>query len=1294
MHTPNMKRKPSGFALVVTLSLMVLLTIVAVSLLTLSAVTLRTTSQAAAQAEARANARMALIVAIGELQKQLGPDQRISANGSILSASQVKHPHWTGVWDSWIAGPLPASRNPNYPSAVSHHQTIGSQPDGSMRPAYSSKNNHFRSWLLSLNPTEATNPETPKLLTLGGDAMPEKNSTAARLVGEGSLGADAIADHVAARLLSVKKGATASAPTSGRFAWWVGDESQKANIMDNSYKTKGPANLVERLNRQQAPASLGNSTIAGLDNVADQSSFALIPSRNSLALVNGATDRVTEQFYDITYTSLGVLADVREGGLKRDLSTILERAINPDEVYNFINVEDFRRAESLKRNADDFMLYRFDNLVNSISPTGEAAVPIQDLAAYYQLYNRYRSGSMGGIQYSSNESSPSNNHLGNGIMVSNPDYGVTGTDLDKYLRQYTALYRNPVVVKIEIILSYITEQIDPAPVPTRDNPSPDTHLLRIGVSPAVTLWNPNNVPMVMNINDPNFYSYRLRETPIPLRFEFKKMANPNDPNPQLINVDFNKVTNTQQGELYTLYVSGNYPAVFEPGESKVFALRFASNTSAGTATNSVDFLNRAQNLAENFMADCELVPGWNPEKFIRPIKGGRAGTGVEHIFSFKATDYIAASIDVGGYNTFEMSTTQQSRTKRSLEATRYHFRTFQFNSRLSADAAYRNSVVYQGFPLEGSPLISNPAPRKIEVPKKSAETLINAMRNPFNPRDDLPATFFYYGLKAGTETHESSHATGVDGSGRRFPSRPFTHSTTMGQAFLDSMDPASLYNYGWNWFFLPADNLNDVPVEISQGNSGYYGGGFTAENGVTHAIQQQLPLTPPISIATLSHAHLGNFSIATEAPAAGYTGLVNPTTTEAWRRTTATGFDGLAPHTLQAIGNSYAHPNIPPDKALTTWNRQYAGTTVTSEPFADHSYLANKALWDEFYFSSIYARPSAVKIFSDPKTVEYVAREFFFDQKPLPNPRIVPYLNGFDESQLDALLTEYDKFKDGFADKIAARLMVEGPFNINSTSVAAWKALFSSLKGQDITYLDAKSALVVGTNLDFDKIDGVPLPGGPLPNGKAYQGSSSDPSDREQWAGFRELTDAEIEELAVAMVKQVKLRGPFLSLSEFVNRRLDAGASARELALKGALQAALDDPDVSINRGFRDKLRNFTAAEKSFVNNAKFPQAMEGPVAYGSAAYVDQADILRSFPAQLTPRGDTFVIRTYGDSLDAAGNVVARAWCEAVVQRTPEYIDPVDAPEAKQSGLTSVSNRVFGRRLAIIQFRWLNASEI
>ena len=90
---------------------------------------------------------------------------------------------------------------------------------------------------------------------------------------------------------------------------------------------------------------------------------------------------------------------------------------------------------------------------------------------------------------------------------------------------------------------------------------------------------------------------------------------------------------------------------------------------------------------------------------------------------------------------------------------------------------------------------------------------------------------------------------------------------------------------------------------------------------------------------------------------------------------------------------------------------------------------------------------------------------------------------------------------------------------------------------------------------------------------------------------------------------------------------------------------------------------------------------------------IDQADILRHCGSMLTPRGDTFLIRTYGDSLDANGKVMARAWCEAVVQRNPVYVDRTDDSHAKFANLNS-TNQMFGRKLQIISFRWLNANEV
>ena len=107
-----------------------------------------------------------------------------------------------------------------------------------------------------------------------------------------------------------------------------------------------------------------------------------------------------------------------------------------------------------------------------------------------------------------------------------------------------------------------------------------------------------------------------------------------------------------------------------------------------------------------------------------------------------------------------------------------------------------------------------------------------------------------------------------------------------------------------------------------------------------------------------------------------------------------------------------------------------------------------------------------------------------------------------------------------------------------------------------------------------------------------------------------------------------------------------------------------------------------------------FTEALNGPIAYGSTPYVDQADVLQNMGSLLTPRGDTFVVRTYGDSLDKNGKVMARAWCEAIVQRTPDYSDTADEDYLKFSELSSDVNKRFGRKFYVVNFRWLNPKEI
>lgn len=97
-----------GSALVAAVSLLVLLALVALGMLSLSAISLRSAGNASAMDEAKANARLALMIAIGELQKEVGPDMRITSTAALLDRNpetlemdDVSQSNWLASYDSW-----------------------------------------------------------------------------------------------------------------------------------------------------------------------------------------------------------------------------------------------------------------------------------------------------------------------------------------------------------------------------------------------------------------------------------------------------------------------------------------------------------------------------------------------------------------------------------------------------------------------------------------------------------------------------------------------------------------------------------------------------------------------------------------------------------------------------------------------------------------------------------------------------------------------------------------------------------------------------------------------------------------------------------------------------------------------------------------------------------------------------------------------------------------------------------------------------------------------------------------
>ena len=361
-------------------------------------------------------------------------------------------------------------------------------------------------------------------------------------------------------------------------------------------------------------------------------------------------------------------------------------------------------------------------------------------------------------------------------------------------------------------------------------------------------------------------------------------------------------------------------------------------------------------------------------------------------------------------------------------------------------------------------------------------------------------------------------------------------------------------------------------------------------------------------------------------------------------------------HTWQTnypVSNSYPQPRVQRDRLF-----------FSSSNFGYHydgSFLWNDIFWDRFYFST-YPQ----------------AGSFDFATDKLVNARYAPFR--------DRSLVAWDYAENFRGDgnpatvansrRAAQNLLVEGAFNINSTSVEAWKAVFSSLKNVPVAAETATTAPYART-LYPDPLRG---------SSGAATGLSAD-----SWSGFRDLTRDNIQALAEEMVLQIRKRGPFLSLSDFVNRRLVPSASdPHRMGLSGALQAAIDRV-VNQRNDVTAPLNALTSTtvSNSFQENAYIlPNGLAG-----FPGYLLQADVLSALGATLAARSDTFTIRTYGDSVNpATGEVTGRAWCEAVVQRFPDYVEPSIAATATPA--VNSTNEKFGRRFQIVSFRWLSPEDI
>ncbi|HSH96627.1 MAG TPA: hypothetical protein VK968_20935, partial [Roseimicrobium sp.] len=370
-----------GFALLITITLLAFLVLLLVSLASLTRVETQVASNGQQLAQARQNALMALNIALGQLQKYTGPDQRVTARadlktnyagGPLATDAESSTPYvdfwktrsrsWTGVWGN-TATSIGYSLLPNQITAPGNTPTLigwlvsgnegGTFTLGASGQTQSPSTPKFTPDLQVAGLTNGIKPLTATLtFPVANAAAGTSTTNGILLVGPtstsgGGSALDRAQNYVVAPLVDIQvpanlvpglSGATATA--IGRYAYWVGDEGVKARVnLRDSYLQQTTAadqtayQAYSFITAQRSAVELVNYDSANLLQLTDypapsaSAGVDRLYSSSQLPLLGGTTGAQTNlrsasrsRFHDLTAASYGVLADTYAGGLKKDIT--------------------------------------------------------------------------------------------------------------------------------------------------------------------------------------------------------------------------------------------------------------------------------------------------------------------------------------------------------------------------------------------------------------------------------------------------------------------------------------------------------------------------------------------------------------------------------------------------------------------------------------------------------------------------------------------------------------------------------------------------------------------------------------------------------------------------------------------------------------------------------------------------------------------------------------------------------------------------------------------------------------
>lgn len=1371
-------RSRRGFSLVVSLVMMALMLMIVITLVSFVYVQSKLTESRIKRTQAQLNAISGMRIALGQLQLLTGDDQRVTATADIFGDSgneslPTGEPldgkrFWTGVW---ATGGLDKTKirdwsvyNPNKKPFLGW---LVSDYDSS-KEVYSPNENPVSS------STASTNSSNLLKVVQNAFTFDDEKVDIITLVGAGSLGEnkDAADEYtlskrqVKVRRVALTKYSAASTeairPTTGGFAYWVGDEGVKArvNIPDDSYEGFLKNSDWER-NFNTVAHRNGVSLIDGLENFekwwekdagtvtkVGSTRLGYVSSVSNLPLyaetVGGTkADTVQENaqklFHDISFTSTGIFTDTYNGGLKTDLSLAFEmpwfsesgwtkgfrdyKQFHGSGETNDLNLKSKFSAgmpsdeKWWTEQPSDGLGYLYEIATGESQRNGTSEMsylrgPTWDLVRnYYRLYKREieKKGFRGLTPKNSDSwiavgSRPYTYLFGNESQTQSSD-GSGGWLGEKY-NYSTIVTRHPLAEagRYSALLTEFSGKSHSRPGTTQDydKASPNNYHLPIPqamritpivrrvvircsvilnqdtaaicLDPIVTIHNPYNVPI-------EFFGFGTMWTkffPFGIKFiredvdeEGEARVWPGTSSTELLVLD---PANSSASDLFMT--------------NKPYGYRILSRVFAGTT-----------NFSTSPSGTIRMMPGEVKVMFPASSEGALSTVAntIGSLCNFEYNDKSAAARTIStisnnlstikseGSLNFRVEVMPITGNNACVDLDLIPF--YLFYPRSSNNVNLANSTgLKRSWGNVGSTFSDVPDTSDYDL------TQVVAFRRYFE-NDGGTATAdgtFEMTSESGVSNPSKQYFAYIDvrnqgtdasslASPRASNARPWVVEPSGWDADMTERNSG----LGWKKTFEKDTLMN--PVEY-RSEKGFWGDGVGTGDGQSNIVLFEIPTAPLTSLGQLQHVEC---SVLDMEPS-------------------------------YVIGNSYAHVGFKDselDEVLVWPSAGYMksgqarySSTQSPQPRGDTPFAANLQLFDHYFFSGInYGSADTAQ----ESTIDNFITKVFStseNRSPFPNARVELIRDFGDRKESDVK----EDFKD--AEKVARNLTYKGAFNVNSTSVEAWMAVLAGLNGQAVK-IDGKFKEISNSPvIRFMNAIGSGL-GGYTSGGSI---ADNDGDDGNGWRWYATLSDDEVRKIAEKIVDQVRARGPFMSLSDFVNRRLDTGDNGKA----GTIQAAIDDSGVNKTRssGFGDgsgSNPDTTRYPNLFPTNAKFKKA-------GVPGYITQGDILSNIGASLTARSDTFTIRAYGDIAGISGNPEARAWCEAVVQRFPEFIDPqddendemIDVVEFRQNyrnkqndsvtnrgdkyvlekwsrndDLSSV-NKLFGRRYKIISFRWLSQDEL